>query len=218
MSPAIRLPENGASEDRTRRGKGTAGLARTARGAQNDSTQLSSHDGTVSRSPRKGNWRAAHAAPGSDWNRRDRSAGFIPQDPESPQRVGTSRVHLNFQGSCGLKSAFRPRSERSLQAAAPELGSARNPLKRLLNQGFCTVNGALRPSDRHCQSHARQTASRGPHDLPPYFFAGFVSNSSSPCLHSTPTRLWSVISPAMSLRDSGVSSARWRKRFSGRAP
>ena len=41
-----------------------------------------------------------------------------------------------------------------------------------------------------------------------YFFAAFVSKTSSPFLKSTVTRLWSVTSPEMSWRESGVSMAR----------
>ena len=54
-----------------------------------------------------------------------------------------------------------------------------------------------------------------------YSFPALVcraSNTSSPFLKSTVTRLRSVMSPARSLRESAVSSWRCRKRLSGRAP
>ena len=51
-----------------------------------------------------------------------------------------------------------------------------------------------------------------------YLFPAFVAKTSPPFLKSTVERLWSVTSPEMSWRESGVSRARWGKRFSGRAP
>jgi len=63
-----------------------------------------------------------------------------------------------------------------------------------------------------------ETPCRGWPEARSYFSTIPTSNASSPSRKSTVTRLWSVISPARSLRDRAVSTWRCRNRRSGRAP